>query len=318
MFPVLCDLDGVVWLANRPIDGSVDAIARLRAAGHRVLFVTNNSSAEVAVQEAALAAIGVPAEGDVLTSAQAAALLVAPGERAIACAGAGVVEALRRQGAIVLDAGDPAAGDGADAVVVGWHRTFDYERLTRATTALLRGARLVGTNDDATYPTPDGPIPGGGSILAAVAIPALIDRQHRSKTHEAHNNLRLMMLSAQDFYRAERVGPDGKPLTPRFPLTTSPTPPRPFCEDGDDGFVPRPEDWQQPGWRELDFAVEGPHRYRYEFVSQGEGPDAIFTARVLGDLDCDGVLSTFERSGYIDERGDIVTGGGPFIQDELE
>lgn len=156
------------------------------------------------------------------------------------------------------------------------------------------------------------------AILAAVAIPALIDRQHRSKTHEAHNNLRLMMLSAQDFYRAERVGPDGKPLTPRFPLTTSPTPPRPFCEDGDDGFVPRPEDWQQPGWRELDFAVEGPHRYRYEFVSQGEGPDAIFTARVLGDLDCDGVLSTFERSGYIDQRGGIETGTGPFIQDELE
>ena len=114
MFPVLCDLDGVVWLANRPIDGSVDAIARLRAAGHRVLFVTNNSSAEVAVQEAALAAIGVPAEGDVLTSAQAAALLVAPGERAIACAGAGVVEALRRQGAIVLDAGDPAVAFNAN------------------------------------------------------------------------------------------------------------------------------------------------------------------------------------------------------------
>ena len=31
------------------------------------------------------------------------------------------------------------------------------------------GARLIGTNDDATYPTPDGPIPGGGALLAAVA-----------------------------------------------------------------------------------------------------------------------------------------------------
>ena len=36
MFPVLCDLDGVVWLAHQAIPGSVDAIARLRAAGHRV------------------------------------------------------------------------------------------------------------------------------------------------------------------------------------------------------------------------------------------------------------------------------------------
>lgn len=169
MFPVLCDLDGVVWLAHRPIPGSVAAIARLRSAGHRVLFVTNNSSARVADQEAALAAIGIPAEGDVLTSAQAAALLVEPGQRAIACAGEGVIEALERRGATVVDASDHAASVGSDAVVVGWHRTFDYGRLTSATTAVLRGATLVGTNDDATYPTPDGPIPGGGAILAAVA-----------------------------------------------------------------------------------------------------------------------------------------------------
>ena len=39
---VLCDLDGVVWLMHQPIKGSVDAIARIREAGHRVLFVTNN------------------------------------------------------------------------------------------------------------------------------------------------------------------------------------------------------------------------------------------------------------------------------------
>ena len=47
-FPVLCDLDGVVWLAHEPIDGSAQAVERLRAHGHRVLFVTNNSSATVA------------------------------------------------------------------------------------------------------------------------------------------------------------------------------------------------------------------------------------------------------------------------------
>ncbi|MGA1366279.1 MAG: TIGR01458 family HAD-type hydrolase, partial [Ilumatobacteraceae bacterium] len=41
--PILCDLDGVVWLSHEPIAGSVEAIAALRSAGHRVLFVTNNS-----------------------------------------------------------------------------------------------------------------------------------------------------------------------------------------------------------------------------------------------------------------------------------
>jgi 4-nitrophenyl phosphatase len=56
----------------------------------------------------------------------------------------------------------------ADVVVVGYHRTFDYERMLVASRAARNGARLIGTNDDATYPTPEGPIPGGGAILASI------------------------------------------------------------------------------------------------------------------------------------------------------
>ncbi len=41
---VLCDLDGVVWLGERPIPGAAEAIGRLRDAGEEVVFVTNNSS----------------------------------------------------------------------------------------------------------------------------------------------------------------------------------------------------------------------------------------------------------------------------------
>lgn len=169
---VLCDLDGVVWLAHQPIPGSVAAIARLRAAGHRVLFVTNNSAAKVEDQEAALGKIGIPAAGDVLTSAQAAALLLQPGERALVCGGEGVVQALERRGVSCLSHDDVDNGERVDAVVVGLHRTFDYYVMARAAKAIRLGARLIGTNDDATYPTPDGPIPGGGSILAAIQTAA--------------------------------------------------------------------------------------------------------------------------------------------------
>ena len=161
---VLLDLDGVVWLAHRAIAGSVDAIAALRAAGSRVLFVTNNSASTVAEQETALASIGVPAVGEVLTSALAAAVLVEPGERVLVCGGPGVVEAVQARGCVVVSDGP------CEAVMVGFHRNFDYEGLRRAATAVHRGARLIGTNDDATYPTPDGPIPGGGAILAAVSV----------------------------------------------------------------------------------------------------------------------------------------------------
>ena len=162
-YPVLCDLDGVVWLSHNPISGSAEAVARLRAAGHRVLFVTNNSASPIADLESALAAIGIAATGDVLSSANAAALLVEPGERVMVCGGPGIVEALNARGAVVADDGP------FDAVMVGFHRTFDYAEMARSSAAVRAGARLIGTNDDATYPTPDGPIPGGGSILAGIA-----------------------------------------------------------------------------------------------------------------------------------------------------
>jgi HAD superfamily hydrolase (TIGR01450 family) len=178
---VLCDLDGVVWLAQQPIPGSVDAIAGLRAAGHRVLFVTNNSAARVEVQEASLAAIGIPAVGDVLTSATAAALLIEPGERVLVCGGEGVIQAVVGRGAIVTA---PAANVKVDVVVVGFHRNFDYEAMLQASRAVGNGARLIGTNDDATYPTPDGPIPGGGAILASIVtasgvVPIVAGKPHQ-------------------------------------------------------------------------------------------------------------------------------------------
>lgn len=171
---VLCDLDGVVWLSHQPIPGSVDAIARMRGAGHRVLFVTNNSAARVEEQEAALARIGIPAEGDVLTSGMAAALLMAPGERALVVGGPGIVQSLEWRGVACVSEDDVDQGAAVDAVVVGLQRSFDYDTLARAARAVHHGARLIGTNDDATYPTPDGPIPGGGAILAAVQTAACV------------------------------------------------------------------------------------------------------------------------------------------------
>ncbi|MEQ1872252.1 MAG: HAD-IIA family hydrolase [Ilumatobacteraceae bacterium] len=200
---VLCDLDGVVWLAHQPIAGSVQAIADLRAAGHRVLFVTNNSGDTIEVQQAALAAIGIPAVGDVLTSAMAAARLVQLGERVLVCGGDGVRQAVRSRGATVVGDG---TDESADVVMVGFHRSFDFAGLTRAATAVRRGARLIGTNDDATYPTPDGPIPGGGSILAAVETAAGVAAVVAGKPHDPMAQLVRAEIGDQAAAAAVMVG----------------------------------------------------------------------------------------------------------------
>jgi 4-nitrophenyl phosphatase len=169
---VVLDLDGVIWLGDEPLPGAADAVARFRAAGLAVGFMTNNSSLPVAGYVEKLARVGVAADpSEVLTSALAAADLLAadlaPGARVLTCSGPGVVEALEAKGFEAVDASRPDPGP-VEAVVVGWHRTFDFERLDRASAAIRAGARFVATNLDATYPAPDGLLPGNGSLVAAV------------------------------------------------------------------------------------------------------------------------------------------------------
>src|SRR5258706_9224744 len=85
----VCDLGGVIWLADTAIDGAADAVAALRAAGYRLLFVTNNSFAPVAGVERKLASMGVPAVGEVVTSAMAAPQLVDARARVMRAGGPG-------------------------------------------------------------------------------------------------------------------------------------------------------------------------------------------------------------------------------------
>ena len=176
----ILDLDGVVWLSDDPIPGSAEAVARLRDAGHRVLFLTNNSGPKTGYLAEKLSDMGIPADpDDIVTSALAAASLVEPGSTALVCAGEGVEEALQARGVKTVESGE------ADVVVVGFHRHFDYDRLNAAFSAVHHGARLIGTNDDPTYPTPEGPVPGGGALLAAVATAASVEPTVAGKPPQA-------------------------------------------------------------------------------------------------------------------------------------
>lgn len=206
---ILCDIDGVIWLMHEPIAGSVEAIGRLRDAGHRVLFVTNNSHATVGEQEAALEAIGVSARGDVVTSSQAAGTLLRRGERVLMGGGPGVREAIEASGAVVVassDSSDHIEIDDIDVVVVGYHSTFDYRGLTRLSAAVRNCARLIATNDDATYPTPRGVIPGGGSILAAVSTASGVAPVVAGKPHRPMADLVRQTLGSEDLSSAWMIG----------------------------------------------------------------------------------------------------------------
>jgi hypothetical protein len=91
-------------------------------------------------------------------------------------------------------------------------------------------------------------------------------------------------------YLAGRVA-DRVAATGRVPPTPAgPTPP-PCCEHG--GVCsPDASAWATPGWRELGFSIDGPHRYAYQYAPDPSGLSA--TLRAVADLACDGAVSTVE------------------------
>jgi len=174
------DLDGVVWLAGTPIGPVGASIDALRAAGARVVFATNNSAPTPTELVERLHRAGVGAtEADVVSSAHAAASLVAPGSTALVLGEEGVRRALADRGVELRTEGP------VDAVVVGWCRTFDFDILATVSDAVRRGAVLIGTNEDPVHPTPGGLVPGTGALLAAVATASRVRPVVAGKPHDA-------------------------------------------------------------------------------------------------------------------------------------
>ncbi len=165
----LLDLDGVVYSGPEAIKGAPEALARAREAGLRLAFVTNNASRSPSATAEHLSRLGVPARSaDVVTSAQAAATLIAkkfpPGSAVLVAGSNGLRLALRERGMRPVS----LAADRPVAVVQGYAPGINYELLAEAGVAVRDGAFYVATNSDSTLPTPRGPQPGNGSLLAVI------------------------------------------------------------------------------------------------------------------------------------------------------
>ena len=172
------DLDGVVWLGDKVIQGVGESITFLREKGEQVFFVTNNSGRTVSEVEEKLNSFNIDPNGGVITSAMAMATLLSPDETVLTLCGKGAVEELEKVGA------KPVKDGKADSVVVGFHEDFDYWKLSAALQAIDAGARLLATNDDLTYPSHDGIRPGAGSILASLvaateAVPEIAGKPYQ-------------------------------------------------------------------------------------------------------------------------------------------
>lgn len=227
---VLLDLDGVVWRGDQPIPGADRAIAQLRDEGVVVSFFTNNSFPLLSSHLEKLARFGVVASASqLLTSAQAAASCCEPGESVLVLGGPGILEALgdaKLAGRAITDELEPTgpAAARADVVVVGIDPQCTYRRLAVAYGAIAAGARFVATNDDATFPLPDGTVPGAGALVAALSYATGVAPLIAGKPHEPAAALVRLRLGEVSVVVGDRPSTDGRLaslLGARFALVLS-------------------------------------------------------------------------------------------------
>lgn len=173
---ILFDLDGVIVLGTEPVPGAAAAVGRLRRRGTPVAYVTNNASRGADEVSELLVSLGVPARpAEVMTAAQAAA---------------GVLARQWPQGSPILVIGSPAlqaevaavglrpvatAADEPVAVVQGYGPQVGWALLAEGCVAVRAGATWVATNTDRTLPSPRGPLPGNGALVAALGT--ALDRE---------------------------------------------------------------------------------------------------------------------------------------------
>ncbi len=171
------DLDGVLYLGETAIPHAAEAVTRLTGAGRKVYFLTNNSGRTRMDYVEKLARVNglTVSEDAIYTSAYATALYLkaqgAAGRSVFVIGEAGLAREMTDTGGLVpVTVADSVPPTDIDYVVVGIDKQFTYDKLRFAHAAIMRGhARFLATNRDSTFPMEDGEIPGGGSLVAALA-----------------------------------------------------------------------------------------------------------------------------------------------------
>ena len=166
MAAILLDVDGVLHVSGEPIPGATSAVKRLREAGHRLRFVTNNTTQSRAALARELTAMGFDVGEDELQTTACAAARELAGRRVLALTMHAVIEDLD---GVVL------CGENAEVVLIGGadetnesNNVFSYMNLARAFAELDAGAELYCLHKNAWWQTSRGPLLDSGAFVAGL------------------------------------------------------------------------------------------------------------------------------------------------------
>jgi HAD superfamily hydrolase (TIGR01458 family) len=212
MAAILLDVDGVLHVSRTAIPGGAEAVAALRAAGHRLRFVTNSTTRSRAQLAEQLRELGIELDDDELQTTARAAARVLAGKRVLALTMSAIVGELD---------GVELVGEGADAVLLGGayegpetNRVFSYMNLARAFHELDAGAELYCLHKNRWWQTSAGPQLDAGAFVAGLEYAAQTEAIVLGKPSTVYFDAALEALDAEpqltwmvgDDYESDVVG----------------------------------------------------------------------------------------------------------------
>jgi 4-nitrophenyl phosphatase len=195
---MLFDMDGVVWKSNVPTGDLQFFFAELHKHDVQYGFITNNGTKTIESVQNRLAKFGVPCEQNyILNSAIATASLLKErfpdGGNIYIVGEEGLITTLAESGFIHQN----TPGGDIIAVVGGLDHGVNYDKLSIAATLIRNGVPFFGSNGDKTFPTPQGQVPGAGTILAAISAASGVEPIVAGKPQPFLFNLMLKRMNLQ-------------------------------------------------------------------------------------------------------------------------
>jgi HAD superfamily hydrolase (TIGR01458 family) len=191
---ILLDVDGVLHVSGEPIPGAAVAVARLRQAGHRLRFVTNNTTRSRRRLAEEIRSFGVELADEELQTTPVAAAHALAGKRVLALTMPDIVEDLE---------GIELVGEGAEAVLLGGadetfetNQVFSYFNLARAFAELQDGAELYCLHKNRWWQTARGALLDAGAFVAGLEYAAEIEATVLGKPSAAYFAAALDALDA--------------------------------------------------------------------------------------------------------------------------
>ena len=195
MASILLDIDGVLHVSGDPIPGAPDAVAELRGTGHRLRFVTNNSTRPRARLAQELREMGFELEDTELQTTAGAAARELEGKRVLALVMSAIVADLE---------GLELVGDHADAVLVGGcdetvepNQVFSYMNLARAFAEIQMGASFYCLHKNKWWQTSRGPMLDGGAFVAGLEYATGVEANVLGKPSPSYLAAALDALDAE-------------------------------------------------------------------------------------------------------------------------